>query len=315
MIKKGLANGQIINDTASSGSKETSGLAPGPRRLAILQLKVPVIIAAILIAFVLDIDTPPGFLASPAAERNTFSPSSAVKNQDASSFQLTQDFPAHSGSLLAQNTQVQANPFQDPLVSQEKKREPPKVGQIGVLVGNIRERPTTESQIIDKVRKGDRVTLLEQQDEWYIVRLPDDRVGWAHKRLFLKAREAEVATQKGFKEIKEISVKFMQQGEERVVFLLNGFHPPHMFALEGESPKVVCDFFEARLAKGVKRHFEVNGTHIKQIRIGIHRDVNPKVRVVLDLAPDHNYDVQQIFLKEKHLYTVIVKRLADSDKS
>lgn len=307
MRKKAFAKGQIRSTTASSWSRGTCRLT--------LCAKCIAIIAATLITFSFDIDSSSGFLARSAPEINTFSPSRGDKNEDASSLQLTQDSLTQTGALLAQNTQVQANPFQDPLTSQEKNRKSPKVGHVRVLVGNIRERPTTKSQIIEKVRKGDKVTLLEQQDEWYIVRLPDDRVGWAHERLFFKAHRAEVTTQEGFKEIKEISVKVMPQGEERAVFLLNGFYPPHMFALEGESPKVVCDFFDARLANGINRRVQVNGSLIQQVRIGIHKGARPKVRIVLDLAPHYNYDVQQILLKEKNLYTVIVKRQGNSSKN
>jgi hypothetical protein len=272
------------------------------------------IIAASLMTFFFDIDSCSGLSDRSAPERNTFSPSRGDKKEDASSLQRCQDSLAQTGALLAQNTQVQSNPFQDPLAFQEKNSKPHKVGHVKVLVGNIRQKPTTKSQIIDKVRSGDKVTLVEQQDEWYIVKLPDDRVGWAHERLFFKGHRTQVTTTKVFKEIKEIRVEVIPQGEERAVFLLNGSYPPHMFALEGERPKVVCDFFDARLADGMKRSIEVNGSLIQQVRIGIHEGARPKVRVVLDLAPHHNYDVQQILLKEKNLYTVIVKRQETSDK-
>jgi uncharacterized protein YgiM (DUF1202 family) len=66
----------------------------------------------------------------------------------------------------------------------EAIKRSPKGGVVGVSVANLRARPTTESPILDQLRAGVRVTLLLQENDWYMVRLPDDRLAWGHQSLF-----------------------------------------------------------------------------------------------------------------------------------
>jgi hypothetical protein len=109
------------------------------------------------------------------------------------------------------------------------------------------------------------------------------------------------------KEVREIRVEFAEGGEEKVFFLVNGFYPPKRLALEGDRPRIACDFFGARLGKGIDRCIKVNGRLIQQIRTAVYQGENPKVRVVLDLVPGKNYEVEQIFYKKENLYVIIVK--------
>jgi len=67
---------------------------------------------------------------------------------------------------------------------QDVIRQSLKMGVIDVSVANMRARPTTDSAILGKLRTGDRVTLLFHEDEWYMVRLPGDRLAWGHQSLF-----------------------------------------------------------------------------------------------------------------------------------
>lgn len=109
------------------------------------------------------------------------------------------------------------------------------------------------------------------------------------------------------KELIEIRVELAEGGPEKVFFLVNGFYPPRYLALEGDSPRIACDFFGARLGKGVGRCIEVNGRLIQQIRTAVHGGKEPKVRVVLDLVPGKSYDVEQIFYQKDNLYVITVK--------
>jgi hypothetical protein len=109
------------------------------------------------------------------------------------------------------------------------------------------------------------------------------------------------------KEVREIRVELAEGGEEKVFFLVNGFYPPRRLALEGDRPRIACDFFGARLGKGIDRCIKVNGRLIQQIRTAVYQGENPKVRVVLDLVPGKNYEVEQIFYKKENLYVIIVK--------
>jgi len=108
------------------------------------------------------------------------------------------------------------------------------------------------------------------------------------------------------REIKGIRAEVTPEGKEKVIFLLGDFSPPKFFAFEGDRPRLVCDFFDTQLARGIDHRIKVNGSLIRQIRIALHRESRPKVRVVLDLVPKQNYDVEQIFFKDENIYTIIV---------
>ncbi|MFH0812237.1 MAG: AMIN domain-containing protein [Pseudomonadota bacterium] len=106
--------------------------------------------------------------------------------------------------------------------------------------------------------------------------------------------------------LKEIQFKKISANEEKVIFLLNGFYPPEIFALKGEKPRVVCDFINLRLENTVKRQIDTNGDFIQCIRVGIHPSASSKVRVVLDLVPYQSYDIQQIFFRKDNTFVLIV---------
>ena len=89
---------------------------------------------------------------------------------------------------------------------------------------------------------------------------------------------------------------------------LNGFHPPQVSAAEGAPPRIICDFPEVGLEKKVPKVLPVNGKYITQVRVGLHTQPVPKVRIVLDLVPEHNYDVEQFFYQKENLYTLVVKK-------
>ena len=110
------------------------------------------------------------------------------------------------------------------------------------------------------------------------------------------------------KEIKEIEFVMTPEGKEMVTFRLNGYYPPEPFSSLGNNPTVICDFFNARLGKKVKRSFKVNGDCIYRIRTGIHIGSRPKVRVILDLIPNQTYDIRPVFFKEQNLFVLIVKK-------
>jgi len=191
-----------------------------------------------------------------------------------------------------------------------KKDRPDALEAMVVRIGNLRSRPTTDSTIIDKLRKGDRVTLIKKEGNWYIVKLQDDRLGWAHKILFFKSPKGAKGGKRLFKELKEIRFQITPQGEERVTFQLNGYYPPETFAVEEGKPRVVCDFYDTRLGKGIDRLIKVEGAIIGQIRIGLYKGPDPKVRVVLDLRPDKNqdYEIQPVFFEDQNRYVLTLKK-------
>jgi len=106
--------------------------------------------------------------------------------------------------------------------------------------------------------------------------------------------------------LREIRFEKVSVDEEKVFFILNGFYPPELFALKGENPRVVCDFLNTRLGKVTSRLIDTKGMLIQSIRVGVHASSKPKIRVVLDLSPNHNYDIQQRFFQEESIFLITV---------
>ena len=61
------------------------------------------------------------------------------------------------------------------------------LGTIKVPIANIRQRPTTRSLVIAKLRTGTQVTIIRQEGEWYVVKFFDGRLGWAHENIIVKS--------------------------------------------------------------------------------------------------------------------------------
>jgi len=100
---------------------------------------------------------------------------------------------------------------------------------------------------------------------------------------------------------------------EMVMFRLNKFHPPVVFGLEEKKPRVVCDFQNTAAGERLPESVPADGKHVRGIRI--ERDeAGRKIRVVLDLAPDSSYDLQQVFFKNDNLFVLIINTLGNPAK-
>ena len=99
-------------------------------------------------------------------------------------------------------------------------------------------------------------------------------------------------------------------GEERLIFSMQGATAPAIFFIEGDPVRLVCDFLKADVAAGVPTVMRPAGRMIQQVRIGIHGDPERKVRVVLDLAPGIEYEIDEYFRPEENSYELIVRPAA-----
>lgn len=96
--------------------------------------------------------------------------------------------------------------------------------------------------------------------------------------------------------------------EETVTFQLNGPHIPKIFAIKGEAPKIVFDFYDTSPSPSIKGMMKGKGNLITAIRTGVHKDGQHKTRVVLDLAPAEGYDFSQDFQENKNILRITVFR-------
>lgn len=191
-----------------------------------------------------------------------------------------------------------------------EQRETENESKVTIMVntGRVREKPSLDAKIKFMLKKSASVSVIETKDEWNLVELGDGRLGWAHQSLFSKSHQVQVPATP-LKEIKEIEIILTPEGEEMVTFLLNGYYPPKTFSITENSPKVICDFVGFRLGKGIERYLKANGNLIQQIRIGIHKGSMSKVRVVLDLVPNQQYEIRPVFFKDENLFTLIVGKI------
>lgn len=95
---------------------------------------------------------------------------------------------------------------------------------------------------------------------------------------------------------------------EMVLFHLSGFHPPSVSAVEKDNPRVFCDFLGMELDKGVEEVIAAKGKFVERITTA-KPSTSEKVRVVLHLVPNRDYDLQQVFFKNDNLFVLIVNEL------
>ena len=177
---------------------------------------------------------------------------------------------------------------------------------VEVLVARIRQAPTTESPILFKARRGDPMIVDRKQGDWYHVKHPDGRTGWAHQQLFsATAQNGPQPTGQNY-HLKSVRLKSISNNKETIAFQLDGSHTPEAFVLKGERPRVVCDFLNTRVLDSVGDRVESEGILVKDIRIAPYGGGAPRVRVVLDLAPGRNYAIDQTLFKKENRYVITV---------
>jgi hypothetical protein len=108
--------------------------------------------------------------------------------------------------------------------------------------------------------------------------------------------------------IYEISFDDSSGKGEMVLFHLNDFYPPVVSTIEKDSPRVVCDFMAMNLSPDIQKTILTKGKYIERIRTVKYQDPD-KIQVVVELFPDQDYDLQQVFFKKEKLFVLIVKEL------
>ena len=119
-----------------------------------------------------------------------------------------------------------------------------------------------------------------------------------------KAKQAHVGP-KVVPVLQSVSFDKKSNQGEMVLFRLNTFQAPIVFGVEEGEPRVVCDFKDTDGGKNLQAKMDVQGKYIHSIRINKVKEPK-KVRVVLDLAANKNYDLQQVFFKKENLFILII---------
>jgi hypothetical protein len=109
-------------------------------------------------------------------------------------------------------------------------------------------------------------------------------------------------------QILDISFDDSSKKGEMVLFHLTAFHPPTVSAMEKDNPRVFCDFSGMELGKGVEENIVAKGKYVERITT-VKQGKSDKIRVVLNLTPKRDYDLQQVFFKNDNLFVLIVNEL------
>lgn len=94
---------------------------------------------------------------------------------------------------------------------------------------------------------------------------------------------------------------------EMISFKLNGFHPPVVFGIEEDIPRIVCFFKNASGGSELKDLIGTGGRYVKNIKVGKYQNPD-NIRVVLELVPGNNYDLQQVFFKDDKVFMLIINK-------
>jgi hypothetical protein len=120
--------------------------------------------------------------------------------------------------------------------------------------------------------------------------------------LAVKEDDIPGVAQKGFREIRDIRFEVEDDGEERVVFLLNAIYTPKILTVAQAWPRVICDFAGVRLARGLEGEIKVHSAVIQRIRTSSYGPSGFGVKVVLDMHPDRLDLLEGPFFDEEYVY-------------
>ncbi len=111
----------------------------------------------------------------------------------------------------------------------------------------------------------------------------------------------------------DVSFENTSNKGEMVLFKLNGFYPPVVRGQEETPPRVICEFEAVRLGDKVIKEQVIDGQYIKHLRVE-QVDDRDFLQVTLELMPDKDYDLQQVFFKEDNLFVVIVNSYESTER-
>ncbi len=201
---------------------------------------------------------------------------------------------------------------------------------------NIRAERSLSAKIRGVLKAGESVKADFLKNDWYAVFPPDEKIrdearalGYVHSpRLTAPTalpKGAESAASKNMTSVKNqyadtvvvrnITFKKEASGRERVLIEFNRFSAPRIFGIDGANPRVVIDVDNVSSAGRGLARIRADGKLVRQIRTALDRTTN-SMRIVIDVEPNLNYDVDQTYYKAENIYAVeisgVTKKPADA---
>lgn len=205
-------------------------------------------------------------------------------------------------------------------VNEKRKIEPSDIKQKPQQRMEEKNAPEDESAVITSAQIIDKsVTIVEKKKEKKREEYRDD--GKGETSLEEKNKEDVIAFKPdASREEKEntqilldVNYEKNTNGNEMVLFHLNGFYPPVVYSAESSELLVVCDFLDAVLGPDEIPVISKGGSYIRQIKVEPYKQPK-KVRVIIELADKYTYDVKQVFFKDENLFVIVLNSLGEKKK-
>ncbi len=187
------------------------------------------------------------------------------------------------------------------------KKDPSGLDETENRAADLRAKDTTEPFVREK-----RITEQVIDDD-ATFRRDDTR----QNEETAEDRESEVESQNAGGEkkkttpvIRKVSFEKSSENKEMVFFYLNEFFPPMVFAADEKKLQVVCEFFDGTFEGEGQKIFNTTGDYITRVKIETF-DTPTKVRVIMDLTPNYNYDLKQVFFRENNVFVIIISNLGE----
>lgn len=184
---------------------------------------------------------------------------------------------------------------------------------VQVDAANVRIGPSMKSEILFQVGKGGAVTVMDKRQGWYSIKMDDGRAGWMYHTLLKDALAPGQDGLPAIREIRSIHVDPPVNGVGKVVFKLSGPYAPETLVIDGNKPRIACDFLETSLASDIASRIDIQNGMIQTIRTGLHTWPRSKIRVVLDLVSGQHYELMQATAgDDEDSFVLEIKAVSDS---
>jgi hypothetical protein len=174
------------------------------------------------------------------------------------------------------------------------------------------------------LKAGDQIKADFLKNEWYAVFSPEEKIrdeakalGYVHsihltpptatsKRTLSNAPKNVSYVRNDNADtviVKNITFKKETGGLEKVLIEFNRFNTPRIFSIEGQKPRIVIDVDNVSSVKRGLFKINAGGRLVRQIRSSLDKTTG-SMRIVIDVASNLSYDVNQTFYKAENIYTV-----------
>lgn len=178
---------------------------------------------------------------------------------------------------------------------------------VSVWTVNIRREPNNFSDVLFKLRWGQKVTVLEDKGHWEKIETEDGWRGWGHKVL-LEDKPPSLDRISGLKGVVETIRVQMDGARACTIFIdLDVDQPPQTQVFQGEAPRLVSSFNLMMADPKIAPTISIKNGVINAIRVGIADETNLTTRVEVDLIPGVDYVVDQVFYQEEQTYALHIK--------